>query len=192
MREMVTVVEYKHILGCLFDDDGNTIPLQEELAIFDQCVKSIQQRYPLFRMRLIVCGLKMFGKEHIQSQLDAIIAADSTTKLIAGFDMVNEEDYNPPIDEFLEQIMECKMKLGDRFQLFLHAGESYQRSNTELYDAILLGCKRIGHGFQLIMHPDLIEVVKRENICLECCPASNKVLGYQYDLRTHPTRSLLA
>ena len=143
-------------------------------------------------MRLIICGLKMFGKDHIQSQLDAIIAADQTTKLIAGFDMVNEEDYNPPIDEFLDQIMECKMKLGDRFQLFLHAGESYQRSNTELYDAILLGCKRIGHGFQLIMHPDLIEVVKRENICLECCPASNKVLGYQYDLRTHPTRALLA
>ena len=41
MREMVTVVEYKHILGCLFDDDGNTIPLEEELAIFDSCVKNI-------------------------------------------------------------------------------------------------------------------------------------------------------
>mmetsp|Transcript_23118 Transcript_23118/g.30793 ORF Transcript_23118/g.30793 Transcript_23118/m.30793 type:complete len:150 (-) Transcript_23118:688-1137(-) len=102
MREMVTVVEYRHILGCLFDDDGNTIPLEEELAIFDTCVKNIQQRYPLFRMRLIICGLKMFGKDHIQSQLDAIVAADSKSKLISGFDMVNEEDYNPPIDEFLE------------------------------------------------------------------------------------------
>lgn len=63
--------------------------------------------------------------------------------------MVNEEDYNPPIDDFLEQILEVKMKLGDRFQLYLHAGESYQRTNTELYDAILLGTKRIGHGFGL-------------------------------------------
>ena len=71
--------------------------------------------------------------------------------------MVNEEDYNPPIDDFLEQIIEAKMKLGeDRFQLFLHAGESYQRSNTELHDAILLGCKRIGHGFGLQLRPDLI------------------------------------
>ena len=46
-------------------------------------------------------------------------------ELIAGFDMVNEEDYNPPIDEFLEQMMAVKMKLGDRFQYYLHAGESY-------------------------------------------------------------------
>ena len=93
--------------------------------------------------------------------------------------MVNEEDYNPPIDDFLEQIIEAKMKLGeDRFQLFLHAGESYQRSNTELHDAILLGCKRIGHGFGLQLRPDLIQEVKRNNICLECCPISNKILGY--------------
>ena len=41
------------------------------------------------------------------------------------------------------------------------------------------------------MHPDLIERVKQENICLECCPVSNKVLGYVHDLRNHPTRSLL-
>ena len=47
--------------------------------------------------------------------------------------------------------MTVKMKLGDRFQLYLHAGESYSRNNTELYDAILLGTKRIGHGFGLSM-----------------------------------------
>ena len=52
------------------------------------------------------------------------------------------------------------MKLGDRFQLYLHAGETYSRKNTELADAILLGTKRIGHGFGLAMHPDLIEKVK--------------------------------
>ena len=60
-------------------------------------------------MRLIICGLKLFGRDHIQSQLDAIIAADSETNLISGFDMVNEEDYNAPIDDFLEQIMAVKM-----------------------------------------------------------------------------------
>ena len=75
MKEMVTVVEYRHILGCLFDDDGNSIPLEEELAIFDNCLKVIQERFPLFRMRIIVCGLKMFGAGHIQSQLDAIVKA---------------------------------------------------------------------------------------------------------------------
>ena len=34
MRETVTVIEWRHIFGCLFDDDGTPLPLEEELAIF--------------------------------------------------------------------------------------------------------------------------------------------------------------
>jgi adenosine deaminase CECR1 len=67
-----------------------------------------------------------------------------------------------------------------------------QRDNLNLYDAILLGTKRIGHGFNLALHPHLIEIVKKEKICVECCPISNIVLGYTKDLRTHPVRAMLA
>ena len=118
--------------------------------------------------------------------------ADQMTNLISGFDMVCEEDYNPKCDTFLEMLYTAKLKYGDRFKVIMHAGESYLRTNTELYDAILLSTKRIGHGFNLIMHPNLIQIVKDEKICLECCPISNKVLGYVTDLRLHPVRSLLA
>ena len=34
LREMCTIIEYRHIFGMVFDDHGNTIPLEEELAIF--------------------------------------------------------------------------------------------------------------------------------------------------------------
>lgn len=84
------------------------------------------------------------------------------------------------------------MRHGDLFQVYLHAGESYMRTNTELHDAILLGTKRIGHGFNLLMRPDLLHLVKENNICVEACLVSNKILGYVHDLRTHPTRALLA
>jgi len=84
------------------------------------------------------------------------------------------------------------MKVGkDRLGLYLHAGESAARDNNELYDAVVLGCKRIGHGFALIKSPSLIKKVIEENICLECCPVSNKALGYVNDLRCHPVRSLI-
>ena len=33
--------------------------------------------------------------------------------------------------------------------------------------------------------------MKENNICIEACPISNKVLGYVHDLRLHPTRALL-
>jgi len=33
--------------------------------------------------------------------------------------------------------------------------------------------------------------VKEMDICIECCPISNFVLGYTLDLRTHPVRGFL-
>jgi len=98
--------------------------------------------------------------------------------MVSGFDAVNEEDYNHKLDDFVEQILETKQKLGDHFQVYLHAGESYSHNNKELYDAILLGSKRIGHGFAIAKHQKLIDLVKKKDICVECCPVSNRVLGY--------------
>ncbi len=125
--------------------------------------------------------------------LDAIEShIDDKYNMICAFDLVNEEDYNVGIDYFLEQILTTKKRCGDKFQVLFHAGESYSRTNKELYDAIVMGSKRIGHGFALAKHPKLIELVKQKNICIESCPISNNVLGYVKDLRCHPVRGLIA
>lgn len=108
IKEMVTVVEYRHIFGCLKDDDLNVIPLKEELEIFHRVEKAIRQMFPLFRMKIINCGLKIVGKPHIQYELDACIESAELSEMVTAFDMVNEEDYNPPIDHFLEQMLEAK------------------------------------------------------------------------------------
>lgn len=36
-----------------------------------------------------------------------------------------------------------------------------------------------------------MKIVKEKEICIECCPVSNFVLGYTLDLRCHPTRTFL-
>ena len=64
---------------------------------------------------------------------------------MSGFDLVCEEDYCDGIENYLDLLLEFKQKIGPNFQFYLHAGESNSRHNTELYDAILLGTKRIGH-----------------------------------------------
>jgi adenosine deaminase CECR1 len=108
--------------------------------------------------------------------------------------MVQEEDSCTVIEEYAPMVYEAQIrakKEGKHFNLFLHAGESNLRTNENIYDAIVMGTKRIGHGFHIAHQPNLIEEVKRRNICLEVCPISNFVLGYALDLRTHPVRGLL-
>lgn len=108
--------------------------------------------------------------------------------------MVNEEDYVQPIKDFVREMIEARVTeetKGKNFPVILHAGESDERKNDNLYDAILMDTLRIGHGFNLIHHPNLIKIVKEKQICIECCPISNLVLAYVNDMRLHPVRSLL-
>lgn len=73
---------------------------------------------------------------------------------------------------------------------YCHAGETHDKSITNLHDALLLNTKRIGHGFQLFLFPNLVQECIQRNICIEVCPLSNMILGYTYDLRNHPIRDL--
>lgn len=68
----------------------------------------MQVKYPLFQCKIIICGLKILGKDHVQGQIDDMIEAQSIEEfkyLIAAYDMVNEEDTTPAIQEFANLIM---------------------------------------------------------------------------------------
>jgi adenosine deaminase CECR1 len=67
---------------------------------------------------------------------------------LAGFDMVNEEDVSPPILNFVNDIIDGKRKDAIHcLPCYFHCGETHDRLNENLFDAILLKTKRIGHGF---------------------------------------------
>jgi len=55
-----------------------------------------------------------------------------------------------------------------------------------LYDALLLGTKRIGHGFSLVKHPKLMEICREKEIMLEVCPISNEILRLTSSMPMHP------
>ena len=114
--------------------------------------------------------------------------------MIAGFDLVNEEDYSPGIEEFMPLILGAqrdKESVLHDMPTFFHAGETHDKDITNLHDSVLLNSKRIGHGFQLALFPNLLKEMIKRDICVESCPLSNMVLGYTKDLRTHPVRFML-
>ena len=116
------------------------------------------------------------------------------TIYVIGYDLVGEEDGRRTTFDYVETFLQGKSfekKYGVDLPFYFHDGESPWAYNTNLYDAILLNSKRIGHGLNLFHFPYLIEKMKEKNICLEVCPISNQVLGYVSDLRMHPAAGYL-
>lgn len=95
----------------LFDDDKKPIDFVTELKIIREIIDGLQKDYPYFDFRLILTGLKIVGKSHIEKMLQHIQIGSSQpnkklAELIAGFDMVNEEDFTPEISTFADTILD--------------------------------------------------------------------------------------
>jgi len=105
--------------------------------------------------------------------------------------LVGQEELGRPLIDFIEPLL----KLPEDINFYFHAGETnwYGTSIDEnLVDAILLGTKRIGHGYALAKHPFAMKLVKHLDIAVEVCPISNQVLQLGQDYRNHPAAMLIA
>jgi adenosine deaminase CECR1 len=92
-------------------------------------------------------------------------------------------------------------------ETLLDTGGSTDPANSNLFDAVALKSKRIGHGFALMKHPHLVEKFRRQQeydadtkkmvitspgICIELCPISNELLHLCRNIKEHPYPELLA
>ncbi|EFZ01677.1 adenosine/AMP deaminase domain protein [Metarhizium robertsii] len=118
--------------------------------------------------------------------------------LVAGYDLVGPEDLGKPLVDVLPELFwfrkQCAQE-GINIPFFFHAGETLGDGNStdsNLFDAILLGTRRIGHAYSLYKHPLLIDMVKDKRILVESCPISNEVLRLCGSVLAHPLPALLA
>ncbi|KAG8731679.1 hypothetical protein FRC10_001582 [Ceratobasidium sp. 414] len=117
--------------------------------------------------------------------------------VIAGFDLVGHEDTGRPLIYYAESLLNFQAetkKRGLDIPFVFHAGETLDdggATDSNLYDAILLGTKRIGHGFSLVKHPLLMQICKERGIAVEVCPISNEILRLTSSMPMHPLPVLL-
>ncbi|KAH9928472.1 Metallo-dependent hydrolase [Epithele typhae] len=128
---------------------------------------------------------------------DCLALAKEFPHLIAGFDLVGHEDSLKPLIYYYEPLTkfaERQKEEGVNIPFMFHAGETCgdgSPADLNLYDAILLGTKRIGHGFSIYKHPKLMEICKEKGICIEMCPISNEILRFTGSMPMHPLPAVL-
>lgn len=106
VAQNVFVVELRHISGMLFDEQRKPMGILAELKIIKEVIDETKQHTPHFEMMLVITGLKIVGVPHINKMIDHIqIGKKAYPGLIAGFDMVNEEDFTAQISSFMPQIL---------------------------------------------------------------------------------------
>ncbi|KAL7896553.1 hypothetical protein HDV63DRAFT_401355 [Trichoderma sp. SZMC 28014] len=169
--------------------------IEEEVAKF----KASEEGKGFWGLALIWTTLRSFETRRIVENMDHCITTKMEfPQLIAGYDLVGPEDLGKPLTDLLPELFwfrkQCAQE-GVNLPFYFHAGETLgdgSSTDNNLFDAILLGTRRIGHGFSLYKHPLLIDMVKDKRILIESCPISNEVLRLCGSVTAHPLPALLA
>jgi len=190
-------VEIRGIFNQLYDlkQSQGYYNRDSTVVYFQEVAEAMQEIEPAFTLKVIFTDLRFKNVEQINERLVAAFQLRQRyPNFVTGFDLVAEEDAGHSTLYFLDTWMKLdslENVYGVEMPLYLHNGESDWVGVENMYDAVLLNSKRIGHGFNLFRFPHLIEEVKARNICLEINPISNQILGFIRDLRLHPASTYL-
>ncbi|TDZ26325.1 Adenosine deaminase 2 [Colletotrichum sidae] len=169
--------------------------IEEEVARF----KSDPAHAKFWGLRTIWTTIRALPPRQIVESMDNCIATKlAWPHLVAGYDLVGQEDAGRSLRDLLPELFwfrkQCAQE-GVDLPFFFHAGETLgdgTETDQNLFDAVLLGTRRIGHGFSLYKHPLLVDMVRDKRILVESCPISNEVLRLCGSIMSHPLPALLA
>ncbi|KAL1612208.1 hypothetical protein SLS60_000432 [Paraconiothyrium brasiliense] len=161
--------------------------------------KASEEGKDFWGVRMIWTTVRAFDNRTIVNSMNQCIEMKlEFPELIAGYDFVGQEDLGRPLSDLSPMLFYFRKKCAESgvdIPFFFHAGETLGDGDSvdeNLFDAILLGTRRIGHGFSLYKHPLLIDMVKEKKILIESCPVSNEVLRLCGSIMSHPLPALLA
>ncbi|CAF4185372.1 unnamed protein product [Rotaria socialis] len=180
-----------------FNEAGLRIPINatEELDLLLRFKEDYKLKNPkLIDFTFIINSQRSSSKEQIKTHLSNLIDLQRLyPDFIRGYDMVGEEDQGHTILFHSESLMNAfnySKTTNGSFNFIFHAGEtnwpeSHIVSNygdsvstfENIYDALVLRTRRIGHGLSLAKRPDMYEYIRDKHIAIEICPASNQLLG---------------
>ncbi len=196
LNDNIQYVELRAGLGTLYDLTGKKWTPLESVGFFKQVRNRVREKHPEFDLKLIASFYREADRQSVWENLKQTMELRNIhPNFVIGYDLVGEEDTGHTtlyyLDDWLRlRTLEHEYRIDLPF--YFHDGESDWPDDENLYDAYLLGCRRIGHGFALFRSPHLEQDIVKAGIALEVCPVSNQVLHYVGDLRIHPAAGYLA
>lgn len=190
IADNVQHLEIRTFLSSVYDLDGNKYNNEEVLQLYKQILDSVKTEHPEFNLKLIRSGYRGWTNEDVLGYFEQTFQLrKANPDFLMGFDLVGEEDAGHTTYYFMKEFLKrdsLEKVYGVDMPFYFHDGESTLPTDDNLYDAVLLNSRRIGHGINLFRFPVLFDKIKEQDIALEVCPLSNQILGYVQDLRMHP------
>ncbi|KAL9945375.1 cat eye syndrome chromosome region, candidate 1 [Verticillium nonalfalfae] len=176
--------------------------LEDLISTFQDVLASFQaapEGHKLWGGRIIWTTLRSMPPAEIETSMKQCMDLKKKyPDVIAGFDLVGQEGLGHTLLHHLPQLLwfraECDRQ-GLDLPFFFHAGEVLgdgDEHDMNVVDAVLLGTKRIGHGYSLHKHPETMRQVRERDICVEVCPISNETLRLNASIMGHPLPAMLA
>lgn len=134
------------------------------------------------KTKLILCMMR--GAKYEDNEQTLLACYKYLKKGVCALDLAGDEN-NYPIDEYLPLFKKANEL---KIPFTIHAGE--QGNTSEIYKAINIGARRIGHGIASLKDNDLLKIIKEKNIILEICPRSNIQTNPTIKYETHPIKEL--
>ncbi|KAJ3139094.1 hypothetical protein HK100_011944 [Physocladia obscura] len=157
---------------------------------------SLQPEQIPMSFKLIYSPLRNISNEELKFCMDECAALyREFPDVLVGFDLVGHEENGRSLAEFMPTIEEWKSQETNPIlpPFFFHAGETSSvgsQSALNVFDAVALGTKRIGHGYSIARYMQAL-APSLQNICVEVCPLSNQILRLCSNLSNHPLATLL-
>lgn len=127
-------------------------------------------------------AIRQFGPDHVMEV--ARLAANYVGDGAISFGIGGDEVGGPalPFREAYQYARDAGLRLT------AHAGETDGPQSVR--DSLEIGAERIGHGIRAADDPDLMRLLRDEQIPLEVCLTSNVKTGATPSLKEHPVRIL--
>ncbi|KAH8303635.1 hypothetical protein KR018_009187, partial [Drosophila ironensis] len=189
----VQYLELRSLLPPLYCIGGEMLTIKDTVNIYKSELERFMADNPNFiGSKLIYAPLRGVEPKVVEEYVKTATELNKEfPDFMIGFDLVGQEELGKPLIDFVEPLL----KMPKQIKFFFHAGETNwfgSPIDDNLTDAILLGTKRIGHGFAITKHPMSMRMARYLDIAIEVCPVSNQVLQLGVDYRNHPAALLVA